>query len=796
MNPDGYVATEGYPGSKIFLCGEAPGAEEERLGRPFVGASGRLLDRIFQQAAIRRDECIIGNVARLRPPKNQINTYYEKGNLGKPTQAMQAWIQELKGEIELFKPNIVVALGRVAINTLCGVHSIDEFRGFVMESTLVPGQKVIGMSHPARILRDWPHFFAAVMDMRKAVRHSNSREYHPDTRETSLMGLSQFLEYINYLNTTGDTDKFCFDLETTGGKHSIYKGHCVVTHIGLCGSPHSAASFELLSHIGGGQYTPNLSPTEERELWLALGQLFANPERKGIAQNAMFDCSVLLHNHQVHVKNLWMDTMIAGHALWPELPKSLLFLSSICIDVPPWKHLSATSLWYYNCLDVLNTFALSKFLDEELNKVGVRIIFDREMAQLEPAMKMGMSGMLVDQVTLTETKKTISEEVDSIITQLDKEVGKKVNYKSPKQVKELLYGELGLQTQYARRKSSETERKVTTDEEALKILLRKTKNPVLDLLLRYRKNTKLLSTYLSFSTSPEGRVHTTYNVSGTETGRWSSSSSLVQPYGPGNWQNIPDTVRGMFLPDNGRVVLQADYSQAEAVVVAHLTGNADIQRALRERADVHTRMAALMFQKEEADVTKEERATGKTIRHAANYAAGPGAVANELDIEEQRAKYLLRLCLDADPLLVAWHHKIRQTLEREQMTLTTPLGRKRRFLGRWGDALFREAYAFVPQSTVGDLLNIALVDFYNKHGDEYDVWLQLHDAIYLQVQASSHSVLKAMNLLHQCMIKEIAVNGTQMTINVDFKVGWNWGSLRNVKLGDAFGVQSVLEERQ
>ncbi len=118
------------------------------------------------------------------------------------------------------------------------------------------------------------------------------------------------------------------------------------------------------------------------------------------------------------------------------------------------------------------------------------------------------------------------------------------------------------------------------------------------------------------------------------------------------------------------------------------------------------------------DVTKEQRTIGKSIRHATNYSGGPAVVQKKLQIPLREAKSYLSRFTSITPQLAVWHGKLREKLQ-EDRTLITPLGRKRIFMDRWGDQLFRSAYAFIPQSTIGDLLNISFVDFYNKHKDSY-----------------------------------------------------------------------------
>lgn len=134
---------------------------------------------------------------------------------------------------------------------------------------------------------------------------------------------------------------------------------------------------------------------------------------------------------------------------------------------------------------------------------------------------------------------------------------------------------------------------------------------------------------------------------------------------------------------------------------------------------------------------------------------------------------------------------------RKDRTLITPLGRKHKFLERWGDDLFRSANSFKPQSTVGDLLNHSLCRIYYAHGDIIHLLLQLHDAIY--VMAKEEDVQGTIQILRRVMLVPIEVNHRTMLIDVDFKVGDSWGEQDEVDWQDYTSVyptrESVINEK-
>jgi DNA polymerase-1 len=372
-----------------------------------------------------------------------------------------------------------------------------------------------------------------------------------------------------------------------------------------------------------------------------------------------------------------------------------------------------------------------------------------------------------------ETKEQLAE-TEAVLAKITK---REINYASPKQVANLLYIDLAMPVQYKRRKSIEDDRKLTTDDEALNRLARKYKHPILSLILAHRELSKLLSTYLDFPISPKGRIHTSYNITGTPA-RWSSSESIILPFGPGNLQNIHTATRRCYPAEKGYVWLQADYVQAEAVVTAYLTGSSSEKNIFKNKGDIHRFTYAHMYSISEDTVTKEQRRIGKTLRHAISYSAGPKVVAAELGIDEWEAKDLLKRYLDSSPLLGIWYMTIQSKLKRDR-TLITPLGRKHKFMGRWGDSLFRSAYSYLPQATVGDLLNNSLVELYQRYGKDIRLALQLHDAVYSWVHESE--VQDWIKVHKEIMIKPIEVNNDTMTIQVDFKTGPTWGDMEDIK---------------
>lgn len=763
-----YVKTVGPPLADIMLVGEAPGREEDRIGKPFQGAAGNQLNRGLVAAGIDRNECLIANVARERPPKNDIGFYFYDKKHTQPKERMQEWIKTLEQEIKMYRPNIVVALGDTAMWALTGLHGITKFRGYVTESTLVRRVKVLPTFHPANVMRVPKNFLPFVMDLRKALYHSAFPEIKEDKSTLVIDPDKDF--FISYCEDLIKRNKIiAVDIEST-------RSH--VNRIGIARNENFAVTLGILK----GEYTC-FPERDEIEIWRALSRLLEKVPQ--IYHNGSYDIAVLWYRN--HFKcNLVHDTMIAGHVTFPECPKSLGFLASMLLDVQAWKHTADEDAPRYNALDALNTYRLFKWFEKHncFNDT-----YKREISWIPTAVKLQLQGLKVD----LEKRDSLMKEAKKIVKATEEEIqnvlGYPLNCNSPKQVQKCLYIDLGLPLQYKRRKSVKEARRLTSDDKALQKLAHL--HPVPSLIIKERKAKKLISNFLDISVSPEGKVHTCYNVTGTELGgRWSSSKSIILPYGPGNLQNIPEAMRQIYTIPKGYVLVEGDYIQAEAVVVAYDSQDLALIRFFEEAFgmppfirkkshDLHRYTASIMYDIPMDEVTSEQRKIGKRLRHAGNYGAGPDVVAAALDTTRAVAKKHIEIYYNVNPMLKAWQNNIRTELNKTR-TLYNLYGRKHVFHDHF-PGVYRAGFSFIPQSTVGEMLNNAMVKFDNKYGSEFNIILQLHDAFY--VLAEEGKERECIEKMRECMLTPLKVHGRTMIVDVDFSISkCSWGDMEPVEI--------------
>jgi DNA polymerase-1 len=786
------VEFDGPRTAKIYIVGEAPGANEELEGKPFVGGAGRLLNRLLMEAGMVREECRVGNVMRVRPAGNDFKHFYADAQRRIPKQELIEGIVYLKEDIKRCNPNLVVALGNEPLRALTGEMGITNWRGSILFSREL-GCKVIPTIHPAALLRSWKNVPLVMFDFKRIREEGKTAEYSIRNREFVLRPLFETVMWE--LDRLRKVEKVAFDVETDE------KGH--ITAIAIAESPWKAVSIPFTNSSGA----PYWRVEEEIEIWHRVKSIMEDEKVGKIAQNAQFDIIMFLINpYHIKVKGLVFDTMCGHHTVYPELAaseketiegkmkhtagggKGLGLLCSIYTRQPYYKHWGKSGtdeiFWKYNCMDAAVTYECAEVIEREMKEFGVFDFYHRLVHPLIPILlEMQMRGVRLDQAVRVQAMEMYEKETEEMTEKLNGAIGRVVNVMSPKQLKELLYDELNLPPQYKKGTTV-----LTTNEEALEDLAVKFNSPIFDLILGIRQNRKLIGTYLNDAGGEDGRMRCSYVIGGTETGRLSSRQSV---FGSGtNLQNIPPGVcRKMFIPDEGKIFIEADLSQAEARVVAYLAEEERMIEVFEGGGDIHQLTAdslpASFMPSGSAyeNVPNPRRLFAKKHVHAFNYGEGEWTFARRARIARAIAASIRNGYLDRFPKIKAWHLQIQRELGKSR-TMTTPMGRKRTFFGLWGDQLFREAYAFVPQSTVADVLNLATIRLYNiTYAGKYatfikpQLMLQNHDAFVVQCHNDLISIDQTILIIKEAFAIPIYINGKTFTIPIEMKMGKSWGEM-------------------
>lgn len=331
-----------------MIVGEAPGEHEEKQGTPFVGASGYLLDRMLQEAGIKRYECALTNVFDERPPGNSLSHWADakvaatRGvDQGLPFALIQAGkasflipsrvqpaLQRLAGEIRRIQPKIIIALGATALTALTGLSGISKHRGVLVPSTLVPGVKVLPTFHPSFILQsNYSDYPTVIMDLMKAAKEQHHAEIIRVERKIYVE--PTVVDLCAWRETLLRVPQLTIDCET---RPSI--GH--ITCIGFAPNKTEAYVVPFWDDRKEG-YSYWSTVEEEVAAWMVVKDILEGPASKTF-QNGMYDIQYFL-NWKWFIRRFNNDTMLKHAALFPRMTKSLGFLGSLYTNETHWKGL-------------------------------------------------------------------------------------------------------------------------------------------------------------------------------------------------------------------------------------------------------------------------------------------------------------------------------------------------------------------------------------------------------------------------------------------------------------------------
>ncbi len=378
---------------------------------------------------------------------------------------------------------------------------------------------------------------------------------------------------------------------------------------------------------GEAAYVPVPANREEAQKIVdAFRPFFLSEKIMKVGQNIKFDLNVLA-NYGIEISAPMFDTMLAHYILQPEQRHNMDYLAEIYLGYRTihieeligekkgggqknMRDLSPTLIRDYACEDADITLRLMRPLREELEKNNQLDVFQSIEMPLMPVLaEMERNGVRIDTAALEETGNAFRTEMEQLEKDIYEMAGHEFLLTSPRQVGEVLFGEMGLNEKARKTKSGQYS---TSEEELEKI---RHKHPIVDKILQHRGLKKLLSTYIEalpkLINKRTGHIHTSFNQAVTATGRLSSSNP--------NLQNIPvrgengREIRKAFIPEEGQIFFSADYSQIELRLMAHLSGDAHLIEAFNNGEDIHAATAARIFKKPLEEVSRDERRKAKTF---------------------------------------------------------------------------------------------------------------------------------------------------------------------------------------
>lgn len=774
---------------KWLVVAEAPGEQEEKQGLPLIGPTGKLFDGFLGSINLKRTDVDITNVLHYRPPANRLDDWLEEKH-----PAIEEGIEELKQLLEEHRYEAILAMGWFSLFVLTGKRGITEHRGSIYPCSL--GERdvpVLGTFHPAKLFRDPKDANIIFRDFAKFRRIILQGAPKPLDRDLTLFPSRGTVE--QWFARARQKPYVAVDIEANPNTREL-------TEVGIAWDA-----------------THAITVNKDSESWDLVKDFLATDIPK-VFHNAMFDWPFLEYVLGWKVGGEVQDTMMMHHTLYPELPKDLGFCASIYTDEPYWKDLGGDKdialRQRYNALDVAATAEMYPILLSKLRSSGLMDTYERDRRMLPVAKRMSLRGVRYDTQEATKFTQRLyrnwkryqylvnrysgmaKEEADKIWQEWEKRSRSKnlnscgLNVGSHPQVSSLLYQKIGLPQQ--RRKDKKTgEQKATTSQ--LKLLslyphiTERRARRVVRALLYARQARKMLSSYLKTKLGKDGRVRTSFGVSATETGRWNASAFLIGLEGT-NLQTVPPSWKSCFIADEGKLLFYADYSQIEARLVGY-DAEDEVQIAVFEdpQGDIHKENAARILGKAKEAVTDRERTVvGKTV-HALNYNVGPGTLAESINkrgletgvwVTEAFTRGIREKYLGLYKNVTAWQQRQWNQVCKTK-TLTNHLGRRRIFLGptkgQFAEVTRGEAIAFVPQSDVPDMLNIAMERLDNTPWVE--LLLQVHDAVLGQIP--EQDVVNNCKRICELMTVPLLIHGRQCIVPVDIKVGKRWSELQKVE---------------
>lgn len=491
---------------------------------------------------------------------------------------------------------------------------------------------------------------------------------------------------------------------------------------------------------------------------------YENPTILKVGQNMKYDLLVL-SNYGIELCGPMFDTMLAHYLVQPELHHNMDYLAEIYLHyktihidqlIGPagkkqrsMRDLTPAEVYEYACEDADITLQLMKPLEEEMEKYQVRRVFDEIEMPLMPVLaRMERNGVLIDTKAITETSDLFTNRMNLLEKEIYEIAGHPFLLTSPRQVGDVLFGELKLSDKAKKTKSGQYQ----TSEAVLESL--KAKHPIVEKILAHRALKKLISTYLEalpkLVNPKTGHIHTSFNQAVTATGRLSSSNP--------NLQNIPvrgedgREIRKAFIPEEGCVFFSADYSQIELRLMAHLSGDKNMVEAFRHGADVHAATAAKIFGKPLEEISRDERRKAKTANFGIIYGISAFGLAERMEVSRTEAKNLIENYFLTFPEVRNYMTKS-VDVARERGYIETAFGRRRYLPDILSHNAVVRGYAErnainAPiQGTAADIIKIAMINIdrrLKEEGLKTKMILQVHDELNFSVPKDELEKVKAL----------------------------------------------------
>jgi DNA polymerase-1 len=603
-----------------------------------------------------------------------------------------------------------------------------------------------------------------------------------DKEKTNYLLVNSRQALTHLINQLKKTSFLVFDTETTG--LDVFESRIV--GISFCIKPYEAYYLPLNDPVS--------DFTAEEALRL-LKEIFESGKIGKGGQNIKYD-ALMLYQHDIYLKNIRFDTMLADYLLNPGSRQHNLYAMAYAYlnyrmipiekligekgkkqksmaDVP------VAEVCQYTCEDADITYRLKELLEKELQKTGTDQLFTSlEIPLLSVLIEMEKNGVKIDVPFLGKMSRELEASLRELENKIYQAAGSDFNLNSPQQLGKVLFEQLEIHKEFGGRRPSKTATgQFSTSEQ---ILEKYATHPLVNKILEFRKLSKLKSTYVdalpALVSQRTGRLHTSFNQTITATGRLSSSDP--------NLQNIPirtevgRAIRQAFIPGDPKdYILSADYSQIELRVMAHLSGDTGLKTAFSRGEDIHASTASAIFNIPLEMVDADQRRKAKEVNFGIIYGISQYGLASRLVISNEEAQQIITNYFARFPRVN--DYMIHAITFAQQHKYVTTIRNRRRYLPEIDSTNVtvrqnaeRMAINTTIQGSAADLIKVAMMNIQQRLEKEKlqtKMILQVHDELVFEVKATELEKVKKM--VKQEMETAIKLD---VPLKVDVGVGKNW----------------------
>jgi uracil-DNA glycosylase family 4 len=766
----------------LAVVGEAPGKQEVKEGKPFVGASGKLLRNSLKYFGINFEKIWVTNAVLCHPEENA--TPDEK-------------------TLELCRPRLLEELKKCKKVLLCGASATKTLvpnstgilksrgRTIMIDSLKIPATLTV---HPALILRN-PVFFP---DFAKDVTKCLTQEYVAPLPKPLIIMCRNIHDFNSAITDLLESDWVAVDIETTdldpfvgelillglqGCKERTYqipvgllRNRFVIEsldylfqHTQTVG--HNAASFDSrwLKHKLGIDWRPTLD-TMLAHYTIDERSLDEGDKYEGLGAFGVHGLKTLAReyfnadDYDAELKTIMRKLATTRRAAIREASKQgeeIEYVAPNFGDVPRDK------LSEYLAYDTLYTYLLAPILIKEMNEENTKKLHDTLLLPGALALRdVELNGVLVDPEPLYKADKEMQLTTEAYLREFKKLAeDEDFNLNSPQQVSQLFFDKLKIKKING----------YSTSKEILNEL--KNEHPIIEKILDYRQKEKLRGTYVQGTLqrlSPDGRLRGEFLLHGTVTGRLSSRNP--------NLQNIPvlvgPIIRDAFIATPGWTLVEADYSQLELRIAAWYSRDEKLLQHYKKGEDVHRMVASEVFGVPPKEVTQLQRFQAKFIDFGIIYGRqAPSLAYGELQCSIAEAQKYLNSFMLKYPGLSLWI-KNQEKHAKQEGFVETPVGRKRRFpfiYNRNHGEIARQSVNAPIQSLASDICLRSLTIL----NEQFDpnvarILLTVHDSILFEVRTPmlNDTLIQIRNVMEHTDLIE-----SDIDFPVDIHTGKRWGML-------------------